>query len=1206
MISADFTINGASNPAAHVAAYGSTVTLDLLSYVGATSITWNILGCSDPGTTIPTITKSGTPQGKTATFVMPADPGDGLGRSFLVQCIVSTDIQDSNKTIQQSVSYGVVGAENSQGILPIAPGEENYRHATHGWGPVINNLLNQSGGGGGGGSGDVVGPVSSVDNRIVLFSGTSGKIIKQATPLISDVILKNGTVTYTADQSMGGFKVTNVATPTASTDAANKSYVDSAVLSGTDLKPSVRVATTANITLSGTQTIDGIAVIAGDRVLVKNQTTASQNGIYVVAAGAWSRATDADTSAEVTCGMMCILEEGAQAAASRIWILTTANPITLGTTSLTFATVPTVISDGTTITNTGGTLSVTTNGIGNTQLRQGVGLSVIGRATNTTGNVADIVGTDGQALRVSGTTLGFGTLVTAAYTDASVTYSKIQNGTGLSVVGRAANTSGVNADIVGTDGQALRVSGTALGFGTLATAAYTNSSVTYAKIQNVSATDRLLGRDTTGAGVIEELTVGGGIEFTGSVGLQRSAISGDVTIAAGSNTAAITAGVIVDADINASAAISISKLGTLTALSVLANATNAAATPTALTAGTDGHVLMRSGTSLVFAPVAAAAITNNSVTYAKIQQGAGLSVIGRAANTAGDNADIIGTDGQALRVSGTTLGFGTLATAAYADASVTYTKIQNVTSDRLLGRDTGTVGGIEEISVTGGIEFTGSSSIQRSAISGDITIAAGSGTAAITAGVIVNADINTSAAIALSKLATQAALTVVANATNAVAVPTAVAAASDGQVFLRSGTSLVFGSITTAGITNNSVTYAKIQQGTGLSVVGRSTSTAGDNADIVGSDGQVLRVLGSSLGFGTIATAGIGDNQVTLAKLATQAALTVLANATNAVAVPTAVAASADGQVFLRSGTSLAFGTIGASSITDATITVAKLADLAAMSVLGRAANTSGPMAAITATANQVLRANAGGTSIGFGQIVLGAISNGSACSIVGRSANSAGVYADISIGTNDHVLMRTANVVTSGFIANANVATAAAIAGTKITPDFGSQNITTTGLLSLGTTPASSGIIRIPNNQAIVGKTSGGTDVGIAVVDNSNILYIGSSLIDTTIRGLNVVDIEIAGGYVFSASNNEVIIQAASGTMIHAVALSGPRRILGLCGSVSLTEMPSNTGDGVAYLANATVIPTANPVNGYILFATTNGVYVRGPNGTVTQIALP
>lgn len=63
------------------------------------------------------------------------------------------------------------------------------------------------------------------------------------------------------------------------------------------VKKAVRVATTANITLSGTQTIDGIAVVAGDRVLVKNQTTASQNGIYDVAAGAWTRAADANIAA---------------------------------------------------------------------------------------------------------------------------------------------------------------------------------------------------------------------------------------------------------------------------------------------------------------------------------------------------------------------------------------------------------------------------------------------------------------------------------------------------------------------------------------------------------------------------------------------------------------------------------------------------------------------------------------------------------------------------------------------------------------------------------------------------------------------------------------------------------------------------------------------------------------------------------------------
>jgi hypothetical protein len=109
---------------------------------------------------------------------------------------------------------------------------------------------------------------------------------------------KDGTVAFTADQSFGGFKATGLGTPTATTDAATKAYVDS-VAQGLAVKTAVRAATTANITLSGTQTIDGIALIAGDRVLVKNQTTTTQNGVYDVAAGAWTRSADSDTGTEL-------------------------------------------------------------------------------------------------------------------------------------------------------------------------------------------------------------------------------------------------------------------------------------------------------------------------------------------------------------------------------------------------------------------------------------------------------------------------------------------------------------------------------------------------------------------------------------------------------------------------------------------------------------------------------------------------------------------------------------------------------------------------------------------------------------------------------------------------------------------------------------------------------------------------------------------
>lgn len=145
-----------------------------------------------------------------------------------------------------------------------------------------------------------------------------------------------------------------------------------------------------------------------------------------------------------------------------------------------------------------------------------------------------------------------------------------------------------------------------------------------------------------------------------------------------------------------------------------------------------------------------------------------------------------------------------------ADNSITFAKMQDIASDRLIGRDAAGSGDPTEISLATSLEFTGSNSIQRSALTGDVTASAGSNTTAIAAGVIVDADINASAGISLSKMATQGALSVVANATNATAVPTAVAAGSDDQVLRRSGAALGFGTVATGGIADGAVTNAKI------------------------------------------------------------------------------------------------------------------------------------------------------------------------------------------------------------------------------------------------------------------------------------------------------------------------------------------------------------------------------------------------------------
>jgi phage-related tail fiber protein len=124
-----------------------------------------------------------------------------------------------------------------------------------------------------------------------------------------------------------------VAAPAVATDAANKQYVDNTA-AGLSTKASCMCATTANITLSGLQAIDGYTTVAGDRVLVKNQTTASGNGIYVAAAGAWARSTDTNTWAELV-GAYTFISQGTVNASSG-WTCNVAPGGTLGTTAVTW------------------------------------------------------------------------------------------------------------------------------------------------------------------------------------------------------------------------------------------------------------------------------------------------------------------------------------------------------------------------------------------------------------------------------------------------------------------------------------------------------------------------------------------------------------------------------------------------------------------------------------------------------------------------------------------------------------------------------------------------------------------------------------------------------------------------------------------------------------------------------------------------------
>jgi hypothetical protein len=182
-----------------------------------------------------------------------------------------------------------------------------------------------------------------------------------------DAKLSKSGGTMTGDLTLAG-------APTADLHAATKAYVDN-VVSGINFHQPVRVATTANITLSGTQTIDGVSVVAGDRVLVKDQTDQKTNGIYVVASGSWTRATDADNTpaGELAGGDFCLVLEGTVGSGYG-YVCSNTSAITIGTTNITYAAfnAAKAVTAGSGLTeSTPGTLDIATGGVTSAMIADG-------------------------------------------------------------------------------------------------------------------------------------------------------------------------------------------------------------------------------------------------------------------------------------------------------------------------------------------------------------------------------------------------------------------------------------------------------------------------------------------------------------------------------------------------------------------------------------------------------------------------------------------------------------------------------------------------------------------------------------------------------------------------------------------------------------------------------------------------------------------
>jgi len=328
----------------------------------------------------------------------------------------------------------------------------------------------------------------NLDGSFNTFIGQGQPFFATVNPVQSGLTITNSTIDSSpigaTTPSTGVF--TNVSattgqistTPSNNTDIANKFYVDT-VAQGLGPKAACAVATLANITLSGLQTIDGYTTLAGDRVLVKNQSSSQYNGIYIASASSWTRAVDMDVWAEVP-GAYTVVLNGSQSDTG--WVCTATQTGTINVTAMPwvqFSGSATYFA-GTGLTLASNTFSITNTGVSANTYGSASAVPVI--AVNAQGQITSATTTP---IAIANTQVsGLGTMSTqnannVAITGGSITGTPISGSTvGGTTITASTQFSGPGTGLTGT-ASGLSIGGNAATATSATTAGSVTNSITF-------------------------------------------------------------------------------------------------------------------------------------------------------------------------------------------------------------------------------------------------------------------------------------------------------------------------------------------------------------------------------------------------------------------------------------------------------------------------------------------------------------------------------------------------------------------------------------------------------------------------------------------------------------------------------------------------------------------------------------------------------